>query len=104
MIFTMQRGHERFGVPEENLNAAKKWAEKQNTEISHCYVPTRNEVAKLSSQKITKILVNWMCHSPVEIIPSRSQIVEVRDILLAREDARNLSNVITMCNYYIAND
>ncbi|BBB59717.1 hypothetical protein UNDKW_1444 [Undibacterium sp. KW1] len=101
----MQRGHERFGVPEENLRAAKKWAEKQkNTEISQCYVPTRKEVAKLGRQKITKILVNWMCHSPVEIIPSRSQIVEVRDILLAREDASSLSNVITMCNYYIAND
>ncbi|MFZ6874251.1 hypothetical protein ACO0LF_19510 [Undibacterium sp. Di27W] len=100
----MQRALERFGVPEENLKAARKWAEKQNIEIFQCYVPTRKEVAKLSPKKITKILVNWMCHSPVEIIPSKSQIIEVRNILLSREDADTLSNVITMCNYYIAND
>ncbi|MFZ6780441.1 hypothetical protein ACO0LD_26725 [Undibacterium sp. Ji83W] len=100
----MRRGNERFGVPKENLRAAKKWAEKQNIQAFQCYVPTRTEVANLSRQKITKILVNWMCHSPVEIIPSRSQIIEVRDILLSHEDVDTLSNVITMCNYYIAND
>jgi|GEM_PF-1528919 len=100
----MQRSQERFGVPEENLRAAKKWAEKQNPQGFQCYVPTRKEVAHLGRKKITRILVDWMCHSPIEIIPSGSQIIEVRDILLAREDARDLSNVITMCNYYIAND
>lgn len=67
-------------------------------------ISNRKEVANLGHKKITSILVDWVCHSPIEIIPSRSQIIEVRDILLAREDARDLSNVITMCNYYIAND
>ncbi len=95
---------DRFGVPEENLLAAKKWVGKQSNKQFQSYVPTRREVASLGNKKITSILVDWMCRSPVEIIPSRTQIMEVRDILLARADAKQLSGLITMCNYYINND
>ena len=99
----MRHAEERFGIPEENVLAANKRAEKQSREAP-IYVPTRKEVAKLGCKKITAILIDWMCRSPTEIIPSRTQIMEVRDILLAREDAAKLSGIITMCNYYINND
>ncbi|MFZ6709792.1 hypothetical protein [Undibacterium sp. TC9W] len=91
-------------MPDENLKAAKKWAATQKGEKIEICVPTRKEVANLGRKKITAILTDWMCKSPTEIIPSRTQIAEVRDILLARDDAKKLSGLITMCNYYIAND
>lgn len=68
------------------------------------YVPTRKEVATLEPKKITAILTDWMCRSPVEIIPSRTQIIAVREVLLTRHDANKLTGLITMCNYYIDND
>ena len=100
----MKSSHDRFGIPEENLRAAEQSAKKQKEYLPHVYVPTRREVATLKTEKLTKILIGWMCKSPTEIIPSRSQITEVRNILLNREDASQLSSLITMCNYYIHND
>ncbi|MFZ6756025.1 hypothetical protein ACO0K9_02305 [Undibacterium sp. Ji50W] len=100
----MQHLHDRFGVPDENLLAAQNSSSKQKGHTSQTYVPTRKEVAKLGRKKITSILIDWMCRSPTEIIPSRTQIIEVRDILLTRKDADKLSGLITMCNYYITND
>jgi hypothetical protein len=43
-----------------------------------------------------------MCNSPIEIIPSRSQIEEVRSIILARDDAAELADLIAMCRNYIS--
>ncbi|WP_222619236.1 hypothetical protein [Undibacterium hunanense] len=100
----MLSNEDRFGIPEENLLAAKKWVDRQSNKQFQSYVPTRREVANLATKKITSILVDWMCRSPVEIIPSRTQIIEVRDILSARADAKQLTGLITMCNYYINND
>ncbi len=100
----MPSKQDRFGVPDENLFAAKKWASRQNNGQFQSYVPTRKEVATLEPQKITVMLTDWMCRSPVEIIPSRTQIIEVKELLLRRKDARELTGLITMCNYYIDND
>ncbi|MBI3728511.1 MAG: hypothetical protein HY254_09315 [Burkholderiales bacterium] len=100
----MKSYYEHFGVPPENLRAAKRWTSGDIDKSLHIRIPTRKEVAKLKPKKITTILINWMCKSPTEIIPSRTQIQEVRDILTTREDAAELSGLITMCNYYITND
>ncbi|AZP14562.1 hypothetical protein EJN92_13560 [Undibacterium parvum] len=67
----------------------------------HSYVPSRKEVASLNIKELTEILTGWMCNSPTEIIPSRTQIAEVKDILLTRPDLSQLTGLITMCNYYI---
>lgn len=47
------------------------------------------------------MLVAWMEHGATEIIPSRAQIAMVREALLARADAKQLSQVIAMCDNFI---
>lgn len=100
----MNHLHDRFGIPEENLLALFKWKGKKRRRFPfHLYVPTRKEVATLTPAELREILMGWMCHSPVEIIPSRLQITEVRAILLARKDAGQFTDLIEMCRNYIAN-
>ncbi|MCU6433984.1 hypothetical protein LPB67_09420 [Undibacterium sp. Jales W-56] len=95
---------DRFGVPSSNIRAAEKWLKRTSNKDFKCYVPTRKEVSSLNTEKLAKILIDWMCKSPTEIIPSKNQIVEVRNILLQRDDAQKLSGIITMCNHYINGD
>ncbi len=92
---------DRFGVPEGNIRAAEKWAKKEPHSHYHCIVPTRKEVMTMKVEDISRILLGWMCNSPTEIIPSRTQITEVRELLQSRPDAIHLAALITMCNYYI---
>ena len=95
--------YDHFGVPEENLRALAKWKGKKLKRYPyHMYVPTRKEVATLPSAELTPILVGWMCHSPIEIIPSRSQITEVCSILVERRDSESLAGLIDMCRNYIS--
>lgn len=91
-----------FGTPEENMRAAVKWADKfKKKHAYHTHVPTRKEVATLPAAELTPILVGWLEHSPIETIPSRMQIVLVRDVLLARPDAVHFKPLLTMCSHYI---
>lgn len=99
----MRREFDRFGVPEENIHATKETVRRQALHDLHSYVPTRKEVATLAPKEITEILTGWMCRSPIEIVPSRSQIIEVKIVLLARPDASELSRLMTMCDHYINN-
>ena len=95
--------HERFGVPDENLIAAKKWRDKKKKKyLFHTYVPTRKEVASLPLRELRSILIGWMCHSPTEIIPSRSQIEEVRRIIADRRDADQFTELLKMCANYVS--
>lgn len=100
----MKNQQEHFGVPAENIAAAGKWKGKKQKKHYpfHLYVPTRKEVASLPPIELKAILVGWMCHSPLEIIPSRSQIEEVRFVLINRKDAAKLVEVIEMCRNYIS--
>ncbi|MFZ6675461.1 hypothetical protein [Undibacterium sp. Xuan67W] len=95
---------DRFGVPSSNIHAAEKWIKRTKNAEFTCYVPTKSEVLHLNSDKLVKILIDWMCKSPTEIIPSKSQISEVKNLLLQREDVHQLSGIITMCNHYISGD
>jgi hypothetical protein len=99
----VKNGQDRFGVPEENLVAATKWLGKKKTKKSafYVFVPTRKDVATLPPDELTTVLVGWMCHSPIEIIPSRTQIAEVRTALLNRDDTDRLFDLIKMCTNYI---
>lgn len=99
----MNNGQDRFGVPEENLAAVQKWKDKKkNKSPYHVYVPTRKEVAKMAPDELKPILVGWMCHSAIEIVPSRTQIEEVRVALLNRDDADEFVDLLNMCKNYIA--
>jgi hypothetical protein len=100
----VKNDQDRFGMPEENIFAARKWMDKKrkNKYPIHIYVPTRKEVATLPPDELKPILVGWMCHSPTEIIPSRTQIEEVRTALLCRNDADRLADLIKMCSHYIS--
>lgn len=100
----MKNGQDRFGMPEENLIAAKRWMNKKrrNKYPFNIYVPTREEVATLSLEELRTILIGWMCHSPIEIVPSRTQIKEVRTALLNRGVPDQFNNLIEMCSNYVS--
>ncbi|MFZ6813386.1 hypothetical protein ACO0K3_02885 [Undibacterium sp. Rencai35W] len=100
----MSENYKRFGIPKQNLDAAQKAKKNQKNANYCCYVPTRDQVANADIDIIKKLLVDWMCHSPTELIPSKTQIAEVRAILMARSDASSLSGLLTMCSYYISSD
>lgn len=100
----MGKSADHFGIPDSNIRAAEKWAKKDKYNQYHCQVPTRKEVMNMQAEEISRILLGWMCNSPTEIIPSRTQIMEVREILQKRSDAGQLDALITMCNYYINGD
>lgn len=99
----MKNGQDRFGMP-ENIIAAKKWLGKEGKKEYpfHSYVPTRKDVAVLQPEQLKTILVGWMCHSPTEIIPSRTQIEEIRTAFLHRDDADGLADLIKMCSHSIS--
>lgn len=91
---------ERFGVPKENLLAAKRAIQKyRNLELT-CYVPTRREILDSNKAKLEEVLISWLCKSPIEIIPSPYQVNEVLALLAQRSDYHELSALEQMCRHY----
>ena len=100
----MQNDDEQFGVPVENILAAQRWAEKQQRHHQyHTRVPTRKEVLTLPVETLTPLLIGWMVHSPIEIVPSRIQIEQVIALLLQRDDSNHLEKLLQMCSTYAHN-
>jgi hypothetical protein len=96
-----QNEFDRFGMPEENIRAAQKWADKKRKKSQYdVHVPSRKEVRHLAPKELAPMLIGWMVHSPVEIIPSRVQIMLVIELIEKREDAAALGSLITMCRHY----
>jgi len=89
-----------FGVPEENIEAAKQRS-KASKQRLHADVPTRKQIATLPAEELKRVLIGWMEHSATEIIPSRAQIALVKEILAERADAAQLGPIISMCTHYI---
>ncbi|WP_083831035.1 hypothetical protein [Herbaspirillum lusitanum] len=91
---------DRFGVPDEAFSAA--FSSHGNSQVFRAgtYVPTRNEVATLSVERLTMYLIEWLYESPSELIPTRAQIEEVKTILQARPDAESFSQLIRTCSSY----
>jgi|SRR6185369_5994983 hypothetical protein len=89
-----------FGVPAENIRAAKQ-RRPSNKHPQHTSVPSRKEIATLPAAELRSLLISWMENGATEIIPSRAQIAMVREVLLEREDSKQLSQVISMCNNFI---
>jgi len=90
-----------FGIPENNLRAAEQSAQRKRRHKYHTYVPSRKEVATLEATELRSILTGWMCNAAIEIIPSRTQIAQVRSVLLGRPDVSQLSELLSMCDCYI---
>ncbi|MYM23248.1 hypothetical protein GTP46_11385 [Duganella sp. FT135W] len=100
----MAEENERFGVPVENILAAQKWANLHRKRHNyHTKVPTRKEVQSLPVEVLTPLLIGWMEHSPIEIVPSRIQIEQVIALLNGRGDSGNLKRLLTMCQHYVNN-
>lgn len=51
------------------------------------YVPTRREVAVLSTAELPPTVIDWLWEGPSGLIPNNDQISQLRAILLARFDA-----------------
>lgn len=100
----MQDDFETFGIPAENIAAAKKWARQQRHRIDyHTKVPTRKEVLTLPVELLTQLIIGWLVHSPIEIIPSRIQVEQVIELLRQRDDAAKLARLISQCQQYVKN-
>jgi hypothetical protein len=97
-----QEDFEQFGIPAENIQAARKWATKNRKKYAyHTQVPTRKEVRTLPPKALAQLLVGWMVHSPVEIIPSRVQITLVIELLKRRSDVAQLGDILNLCSNYV---
>lgn len=90
--------HEYFDVPLANRNSASEFASRWKLQALNTRVPTRTDVALLRPEEVSSLLENWICHSATEVIPSRLQISQAKDILLARPDASELENLIKLCD------
>ncbi len=93
--------YEYFDVPLANRNSASEFAARWKLHVFNTRVPTRTDVALLRSGEVSSLVENWICHSATEIIPSRLQISEAKNILLARPDASELGNLIKLCDLRI---
>lgn len=94
--------HEHFGMPAENMGAARKWADKQRKRQQYCTeVPTRKQVKTLPPGELAPMLIGWMVHSPIEIVPSRVQIAQVVELIVQRDDHAAFADVLAMCKNYI---
>jgi hypothetical protein len=81
----MIEGTDRFGVPEALIiDVIRKH---KGLIRSGCYVPTRDEVADASPERVHGWLLDWWWESPTELIPSDQQIAAAVEILKARPDA-----------------
>jgi hypothetical protein len=89
-----------FGIPAENIRAATQ-RHSSGKHPDHTIVPSRKDIATLPEAELRGLLVGWMENGATEIIPSRAQIALVREILQEREDARQLTQIIAMCNNFI---
>ncbi len=97
--------NDRFGTPESAFAAALENHGRDNATFRMgMYVPTRHEVATLPAAELGDILDLWMWESPSELIPSRDQIAQVREVLRARPDAANpeILDIIGWCDEYVA--
>ena len=100
----MHDDFEQFGIPAENILAAQRWAAKQHKRQQyHTRVPTRKEVSTLPVEALAPLLIGWMVHSPIEIVPSRVQIEQVVLLLKQRDDADQLEKLLKMCITYAHN-
>lgn len=90
--------HEYFDVPLANRNSASEFASRWKLQALNTRVPTRTDVALLRPEEVSSLLENWICHSATEVIPSRLQISQAKNILLARPDALELENLIKLCD------
>ncbi|MBY0242821.1 MAG: hypothetical protein K2X55_26260 [Burkholderiaceae bacterium] len=94
---------EYFGVPPENIQAAQRRLvmdhQRQRPAINQ-RVPTRKEVLHLPPDQLAPLLIGWMEHSPIEIVPSRGQIQLVMEVLQQRPDAAELAALLSMCRHY----
>lgn len=93
---------DRFGVPVENIQAAERRSadgKRQRTPVN-LRVPTRKEVRHLPPDQLAPLLIGWMEHSPIEIVPSRGQIQLVIEVLQQRPDAAEVAPLVSMCRHY----
>jgi len=90
--------YEYFGIPLSNRVSASEFASRQDSHIANIRVPTRTEVATLGTEELFCLIERWIYHSATEIIPSRLQVAQARDVLLTRADASTLKNLLQLCD------
>lgn len=66
-----------------------------------CFVPTRKNVLTMPVDRLYVVLDLWLYESPATLIPSDTQIAEVLDVILLREDVDKCEKVIRKCKQYI---
>jgi hypothetical protein len=92
---------DRFGMPDSAFEAALESHGRDNPFIRlGMYVPTRHEVARMEPVELFEILDAWLNESPSELVPSRAQVREVREVLAARPDAGSpeVQEIVALCD------
>lgn len=97
--------YDRFGTPDEAFIAARQSHGESNPLVRMgMYVPTRHEVATMAPRDLLEVLDLWIWESPIELIPRREQIVQVREVLVSRPDAQDtaVQEVLDLVDDYLS--
>ncbi|MDR6739151.1 hypothetical protein J2X56_001137 [Herbaspirillum sp. 1173] len=90
-----------FGVPLDNILAAQAHSIHSRSSRQCINVPSRTEVASLPPGQVREAIVEWLSRPAIEIIPSKTQIQEVLDVLYTRPDHDAVGDVMVLCEHYI---
>ena len=96
---------DRFGMSESAFDAARRSHGVDNPTLrSGMYVPTRREVMQQPAAWLSPVLIDWLWECPTELIPSNTQITEVKALLLARSDANApaIAALVAECDDFLS--
>ncbi|MFZ6725360.1 hypothetical protein ACO0K2_07665 [Undibacterium sp. MH2W] len=105
----MKSNHEDgVGIAQSSVCAAPKSAPKSAKKLKQqetlFQAPTRKDLATLAIDELRPWLISWMCTSNIEWMPSKTQILDVLDVLRQRDDAADFLQVMAMCRNYIQSE
>lgn len=95
--------NDRFGA-QDALRAVKESHGVNNPfDRMGMYVPTRAEVGSTDPLELYEVLEVWTTESPTELIPTRTQIEQVRALLVERPDAdtQAVRRLVELCDDYL---
>jgi hypothetical protein len=79
--------NDRFGIPDQLIIDVMR--AHRGLIRDGCYVPTRQEVANWTTERLHWHILGWWHESPSELIPSDEQVAAVVAVLRARPDAES---------------
>ena len=100
----MAHPDDRFGLPDSAFLTATDSHGTGNAVLRlGMDVPAYHEIASMPADTLHTLLIDWLWESPSELIPSNTQIAQVRALLLERPDAADpdVQRLVIECDAYL---